>query len=181
MSTFGRVVSKPRAVAWLGAFTLALTLVGCGGGDNSTSPLFTQDAWFSSWGASQNIAEFPAALNDSTARMIVRPSVSGQALRVKLENTHGKAPVSFSGVFIGVAGSGAALVAGTNKPLTFNGRPDVLLAPGAGTYSDPVYFEVKAFERLAVSLNVATASDASSHSLGLTTNYLAPGRRGAEE
>jgi len=178
---FGGLV-KRKVVSFL-VLSAALTgsLVGCGGGDSSSLPLFAQEGWFSSWGASQNIVEFPAALNNSTARMIVRPSVSGRALRVKIENTHGKAPVNFSSIFIGVAGSGAALVAGTNKPLTFNGRSDLQLAPGAGIYSDPVSFEVKAFERLAVSLNVATASDASSHSLGLTTNYLASGLRGGDE
>ena len=177
---FGGYVKRKVVGFLVTAIALTGSVVGCGGG-GSASPLFAQEAWFSSWGASQNIVEFPEALNNSTARMIVRPSVSGRALRVKIENTHGKAPVNFSSVFIGVAGSGAALVTGTNKPLTFNGRSDLQLAPGAGTYSDPVSFEVKAFERLAVSLNVASASDASSHSLGLTTNYLATGLRGGDE
>ena len=99
--------------------------------------------------------------------MIVRPSISGTSLRVKIENTHGKSPVVFSGAFVGVAGSGAAVVAGTNKPLTFSGSRSLTLAPGAGVMSDPVEFSVKAFERLAVSLNITSAVDASSHSLSV--------------
>lgn len=112
--------------------------------------------------------------------MIVRPTVSGNEIRVKIENTHGLAPVNFSGAFIGVAGTGAAVVARTNTPMTFNGKAGVILVPGEGIMSDPVDFPVQAFQRLAVSLNIKSASDASSHSLSLTTNYLAPGLRGAD-
>jgi lysophospholipase L1-like esterase len=158
------------------AASAAVLLGACGGSGEDTVP----GSWFSSWGASQNILEFPPALNGSTARMIVRPSISGTAIRVKIENTHGKAPVNFSGAFIGVAGTGAAVVSGTNKALTFGGRANLTLAPGAGVMSDAVDFPVKAFERLAVSLNIASAADASSHSLSLTTNYLASGLRGED-
>jgi len=162
---------------WVSVFAVVL-MAACGGSDAPVASGGSGGSWFSSWGASQNILEFPAALNNSTARMIVRPSISGTAIRVKIENTHGKAPVTFSGAFIGVAGTGAAVVAGTNKVLTFSGTPSLTLAPGAGVMSDPLDFPVKAFERLYVSLNIASAVDASSHSLSLTTNYLSPGLRG---
>jgi len=157
------------------SFFAILLISGCG--SSSTD----NDAWFSSWGASQNILEFPPALNNSTARMIVRPTISGNAIRVKIENTHGKAPVVFGSAYIGVAGTGASIVTGTNKQMTFNGKIDVTLAPGAGIMSDPVTFPVQAFQRLSVSLNIVSAADASSHSLSLTTNYLAPGTRGLDE
>ena len=88
--------------------------------------------------------------------------------------------MSFSAAFIGVADSGASIVAGTNRKLGFGGRPDVTLAPGAGAWSDPVEMPVKAFARLAVSLDVASASDISIHSLGLVTNYTADGARAAD-
>jgi lysophospholipase L1-like esterase len=67
------------------------------------------------------------------------------------------------------------VVPGTNRALTFNGRPDLTLAAGAGAYGDPIPFPVKAFERLALSLDVTAAGDISTHSLGLTTNYTMPG------
>jgi lysophospholipase L1-like esterase len=119
-------------------------------------------------------------MNDSTVRMMVRPSVSGETLKIKLENTVGMAPVTFSGAFIGEAAGGGAVVAGTNRRLTFGGRPDLTLAPGAGAWSDPLPFAVQARQQLAVSLDVASASDVSTHTLGLTTNYRAPGRRASD-
>src|SRR5205823_2749804 len=135
--------------------------------------------WFSAWTVSHNVRETTPALSNSTVRMIVRPTISGTSVRIKLENTLGQSPAMFSGAFIGVLDSGASLVPGTNTKLTFNGGASLTLAPGAGAWSDSVEFDVKAFQRLAVSLDVVSASDISTHTLGLATNYYAPGSRAA--
>ena len=82
-------------------------------------------------------------MSNSTVRMFVRPTVSGTSVRVKLENTLGQTPVSFSSAFIGVADSGASLVAGSNKRLTFSGRTNLTIAAGEGAWSDPIALEVK--------------------------------------
>ena len=131
--------------------------------------------WFSAWTVAHNIGEVIPDLDNTTVRMIVRPTIGGQALRIKLENTRARTPVTFSAAFVGVADTGAAVVRGTNKRLTFAGASRVTLAPAEGTWSDPVSFDVRAFQRLAVSLDVASASDVSMHTLGLVTNYSAKG------
>jgi lysophospholipase L1-like esterase len=135
--------------------------------------------WFSAWTVSHGARQTTPALSGTTVRMIVRPTISGNHLRVKLENTLGTAPVVFSAAYIGVLDTGAALVAGSNRRLAFSGQAGLSLAPGAGAYSDPVRFSVEAFRRLAVSLDVVSASDISAHALGLTTNYSAAGARAA--
>jgi lysophospholipase L1-like esterase len=136
--------------------------------------------WFSAWTVSQNVRDTSPSLSNSTVRMIVRPTISGSSLRIKLENTLGQSPVTFSEAFVGVLDSGAAVTRGTNKKLTFKGTPNLTLAPGAGAWSDALPFEVKAFQRLVVSLYVDSASDISTHALGLTTNYYASGNRAAD-
>jgi lysophospholipase L1-like esterase len=136
--------------------------------------------WFTAWAVAHNTRLAMPALSGSTVRMIVRPTIAGSHVRVKLENTLGQAAVVFSGAYIGVVDSGAALVAGSNTPLTFNGRAGLTLAPGEGAYSDPVPFHVVAFQRLAVSLDVVSASDISVHVVGLVTNYMASGARAAD-
>ncbi len=136
--------------------------------------------WFSAWTVSHNVRETTPDLSNSTVRMIVRPTISGTSVRIKIETTVGQSPATFSGSCIGVLDSGASLVPGTNTKLTFNGGAGLTLPPGAGAWSDPVEFDVKAFQRLAVSLNVGSASDISTHTLGLATNYYAPGSRAAE-
>jgi lysophospholipase L1-like esterase len=143
--------------------------------------------WFSAWtisighrmGPAFTGANFAPATTGTTVRMVVRPSIAGDEVRVKIENTQATTPVTFSGAFIGVLESGAALVSGSNRRLTFGGRSSLTLAAGAGAYSDAVKFKANAFQRLAVSLDVASATEVSGHQLGLTTNYIAPGPVGA--
>src|SRR5579864_2178161 len=135
--------------------------------------------WFSAWTAAPSFV-LTTSMSGTSARMIVRPTISGNAVRVKLENRFGKSAVVFSAAYIGQVQSGAALVPGSNAPLTFNGKPGLTLAAGAGAYSDPFTFQVVAFMRYAISLDVATATDISGHYLGLVTNYLSMGAHAAD-
>jgi lysophospholipase L1-like esterase len=140
----------------------------------------TEPLWFSAWTAAHNVGEIVPDLTNTTVRMIVRPTISGSSLRIKLENTRAQTPATFSAAFVGVSDTSAAIVPGTNKRLTFRGAPRLTLAPAEGAWSDPVAFDVKAFQRLAVSLDVVSASDVSMHTLGLVTNYFAKGAVAAE-
>ena len=143
--------------------------------------------WFSAWtisighrmGPAFTGANFAPDLTGKTIRMIVRPTISGNAVRVKIENTQATTAVSFSGAFIGAVDSGAALVPFSNKRLTFNRRSSLTLAAGESAMSDSVRFDVDAFQRLAVSLDVVSASEVSGHQLGLVTNYMATGPVGS--
>ncbi len=131
--------------------------------------------WYSAWTAAHGERLTAPATSGTTVRMIVRPTISGQAVRVRLENTRGQAPVAFSGAYIGQVQEGAALVPGSNTRLTFGGQTGVMLAAGAEVVSDPAPFTVSAFTLYAVSLDVTSASDISAHSLGLVTNYMTAG------
>jgi lysophospholipase L1-like esterase len=133
--------------------------------------------WFSAWTVAHNVRETTPILSRHTVRMIVRPAISGSSLRIKFENTMGQSRATFSSAFVGVLDSGASVVPGTNTVLTFSGDTSFGLEPGAGMWSDPVRFDVKAFQGLVVSLDVASAFDISTHTLGLTTNYYVPGSR----
>jgi len=147
---------------------------------NDASAQGRQPRWLAAWTVSQNARQTMPELSNSSVRMFVRPAASGRSVRIKLENTLGQTPVTFSTAFIGIAADGAAVVAGTNKKLTFSGRNDLTLAPGAGAWSDPVALDVTAFQRLAVSLDVADAADISAHTLGLVTNYYGQGSHAAD-
>ena len=139
-----------------------------------------QNNWFTAWsisighrmGPAFSGANFAPDVSHSTLRMVVRPTISGEAVRVRLENTQAQTAVTFSAAFIGGLASGAALVPGTNRQLTFNGKASLTLAAGASAWSDPVSFKVEAFNRLVVSLDVVSAVEISGHQLGLTTNYI---------
>jgi lysophospholipase L1-like esterase len=135
--------------------------------------------WYSAWTAPQ-IDRIATSLSGHSVRMIVRPTLSGSAVRVKIENVVGIEPVTFSAAYIGKVQSGAALVPGSSTQLTFSGLPGLTLDAGKGVYSDPVTFPISAFTRYAVSLDVTTSSDISGHEYGLVTNYVAAGAHAAD-
>jgi hypothetical protein len=55
--------------------------------------------------------------------MIVRPTLDGTGVRIRLENTVSTTPVAFSAAYIGVQDRKARVTPGAHRALTFNGRP----------------------------------------------------------
>lgn len=105
--------------------------------------------WVSTWGASQQIPEpqnalAPDYLRDATVRQIFHVSLGGPRVRVHLSNAFGIVPLRFTSVHIArpVSSGSSAIEPGSDKPLTFDGKPDVTIPPGAEYVSDPIDFSV---------------------------------------
>lgn len=139
--------------------------------------------WVASWGASQQIPEpqnaLPAAdLRDATVRQIFHLSVGGTALRVHISNAFGTTALHVIAVHIARPLSPAApdIDPATDKALTFNGRADVTIPPGAEMISDPVMMPVAPLSNVAVSfyLEVPPAVE-TSHPGSRATSYFAHG------
>jgi lysophospholipase L1-like esterase len=143
-------------------------------------PQSGEGGWFSAWAAAHNVGRGVEALSGGSVRLIVRPTLSGQSLRVKLSNIRGSAPAVFSAAYVGATATGASVVTGTNRRLTFSGAANLTLAPDAMVWSDPLPFDVKAFEPLTVSLDIVSASDVSMDTLSLVMNYRAAGAHAAD-
>lgn len=96
--------------------------------------------WATSWVAPGQVL-VPGATGvgrDQTARLMVRPSVWGTRARLRFSNAFGTAPLTIDGVYAGVQAGGAALVPGSNRPVTFAGKKTLTVAPGGQAWSDPV-------------------------------------------
>ena len=158
----------------------------------------TAPHWVAAWAASAHgpyPAGFPAAqpelkfafpdagrgARDQSFRLIVRPDVWGSQARIRLSNAFGTKPATFDGVYLGLQNSGAAVLAGTNRPVTFAGQPSVTIAPGADAVSDPVSLPfvkdpadpMLVGRRLSVSFHVAGESGPMTwHAKAMTTSYL---------
>jgi lysophospholipase L1-like esterase len=132
-----------------------------------------------------------AGARDQTFRLMVRPDLWGRHARIRLSNAFGTKAVTFDGVYLGLQWGSAALVRGSNRPVTFSGKPSVTVAPGGSVWSDPVALPFAqrpddlAGRRLAVSFHIPGDSGPMSwHAKALTTSYVtAPGAgaRGALE
>jgi lysophospholipase L1-like esterase len=122
-----------------------------------------------------------AGFTDQTIRDIVWTSAGGHTARIRLSNRFGAQPVTFGQVDIGISAGGAAVVPGTNRRVTFGGRPSVTIAPGAAAVSDPVRMTVPAETDLAVSLYTrGSTGPATYHSDAQQVNYVStPGDHAA--
>ncbi len=124
-----------------------------------------------------------AGAQDQTFRLMVRPDLWSRQARLRLSNAFGTRPVTFDGVYAGLQWGSAALVHGSNHPVTFGGKASITVPPGSSAWSDPVALPFArnvddlAGRRLAVSFHIAGDSGPMTwHAKALTTSYVtAPG------
>ncbi|GAB2607314.1 SGNH/GDSL hydrolase family protein [Kribbella endophytica] len=122
------------------------------------------------WGAADDIAG--GTLNDVTVRNILRTSIGGSDLRIRLSNANGDQPLVFDSVYVGKQQAGAAVVPGSSRRLTFSGKTTVRIPPGAMAVSDPLPGKVGAQQSLTVSAHVSgTSGIITAHNRAMQHSY----------
>jgi lysophospholipase L1-like esterase len=114
------------------------------------------------------------SFTDQTLRMVVTPSTAGSAVRVRFGNRFGVAPVAVQSASLATRADGASAVAGTLRPLTFDGVASATIPPLGELVSDPLYVDVDAFRDLLVSLHVAGPAVLDHHQWAIGAEYAAP-------
>jgi len=131
------------------------------------------DRWITAWSTSQNELGMNAVSN-TTVRMIARVTISGDAVRIRLDNTFGGVPLSIGKAYVGQRIQGAALAPGSNRQVSFNTSASVIVPAGGSVTSDPVRMNVLAQQDLAVSLHIPDAGvRPSQHGGAQVTSYVA--------
>ena len=133
------------------------------------------DGWSSTWSVAYEGAggAFPA---QTTARQIVHTSIGGTAARVRLSNTFNSQPLTLTDFHLAQRASGPAIVAATDRPVTFAGHTSVTIPPGGQAVSDPVAFVVAPESDVAVSFFVPVLTqNVASHQFAFENQYLADG------
>ncbi|MFJ8083590.1 GDSL-type esterase/lipase family protein [Streptomyces sp. NPDC096205] len=98
---------------------------------------------------------FPSrAFAEQTVRQIVRLAGGGEAVRVRLSNRFGRQPLTVGAARWARRTEGHGIDPATSVPLTFDGRADLVLAPGEEAVSDPVPGAVAAGDEFALSLHL---------------------------
>jgi lysophospholipase L1-like esterase len=139
---------------------------------SSTGFAQTADSgWVTAWGTSQQ-GQGQTAIGNATVRMIARATLPGDSVRIRLDNTFGTTPVTFSHATVAPRVRGAA-VAPLIKTLSFAGKNSVTIPAGGSVESDPAAIQVDAQQDLAVSLFVAEGNvRPSQHNNAVVTSYL---------
>ncbi len=120
------------------------------------------DHWVGTWAASAQDVEkqlqppTPPGLADVTLRQVVRVSIGGPRLRVRFSNAFGahNDGLKITAARIAVSAGGSAIKPGTDKPLTFDGQPSVMIPAGVLMVSDPVDFDLAPGSDLVVTIHV---------------------------
>ncbi|HYC96863.1 SGNH/GDSL hydrolase family protein [Brevundimonas sp.] len=123
--------------------------------------------WVAAWSMSPDRPG--PALEPSTIRQVVRTTVGGSAVRVRLSNLLGVGAQQIGPVRVQV---------GEGMPLTvaFGGQPIVTIPQGADVLSDPVPLAVQPLQDITVRLYLPTGSAAATlHGVGLQTAVIARG------
>ncbi|GAB3946331.1 SGNH/GDSL hydrolase family protein [Kribbella albertanoniae] len=169
-----------RAVALTAALTLAgSTLAGAsyGGGGQHANP------WVGTWATAVTHGNAAGSTNlgltDQSVRLVVRPSVGGDKIRIRLSNIYGEKTVTV----------GAATVAKPNKAtpelsdidpntlrtLTFSGSGTASMVKGSELLSDPLQFELGNLDDLVVSLYFPVNTGPTTfHGSSLQENFVGP-------
>jgi hypothetical protein len=104
---------------------------------------------------------------------IVHTSIGGDLVRVQLSNTFGVQPITLGEVHIALRSKAAAIVPGSDRILTFSGKPSITMPPGAIILSDPTKLHIHPFTDLAISIYLPYPTDATTiHSVALQDNYI---------
>ena len=130
--------------------------------------------WVAAWGSSmQSASPGNWTVTNATVRLLARSTISGEQVRVRLENTFGDDPLTIGAASLAFQSNGPALVVGSSRPLRFDGADTVTIPAGESVVSDAVSLAVQAEQRLAVSLHLpGTGVRSSVHGNGLTTSYV---------
>jgi len=133
--------------------------------------------WVGTWAAAPAPAEGVVGFNNHTLRMNPRISLGGERLRVRISNAYGLRPLTIGGARVALRDKGPAIVAGTDRKLSFGGSDGAVVAAGAVLFSDPVELNAPALGDLAVSIYLPgeiLANFAITGRYARQTNYISP-------
>jgi lysophospholipase L1-like esterase len=173
----GIIVTGKHTYSALFALLVSVTL----GGLSMAQTPAPDGHWVSAWTTSLFFAAplpgLPAEppITDKTVRVVVRPTIGGQSLRVRFSNEFGTAPLTIAAAHIALTdGQDSRIQPATDQVLTFSGSPRIIIPAGAPVFSDPVEIAIQPFAEVSVSFYLpGTVEAASSHPQSLHDSYFA--------
>ncbi len=146
-------------------------------------PAHAETRWVGSWASAQMAPDAKNSLDPqdypgATLRQVIRLSIGGDSVRVRLSNAFGTQPLTLTAAHLAVSAdlATAKIDPKTDRSLTFSGRTEVTIPAGADYWSDPVSLKVAPLTSLAVSLRYAAAPNVQTgHPGSRATSYILAG------
>lgn len=142
--------------------------------------------WVGTWSAAPYLVEaanMPPSpgLTNNTLRQVVRVSIGGDTLRLKLTNVNNNTAVVLKAVNIAISSGNGAIQASTLKALRFQGNAGATMAAGASVTSDPLAFALAPDAQVAITiLYGATSPNMTGHVGSRTNSYIVSGDKSTD-
>ena len=137
--------------------------------------------WVGTWGDSPQLTETrnlppTPGLTSNTLRQVVHVSIGAGKLRARFSNAFGTTPVTMNSAHIALSAGASVIRPETDKPLTFQGKPDVMIPAGDSVISDAIDFNLAPLCDVALTICFGGTSEAvTGHPGSRTTSFLEAG------
>ena len=146
--------------------------------------------WVATWATATEFTgkgDMPKSgtLTEKAIRQIVHVSIGGKTMRLHLSNEYSKEAVEIKSVFVAdivenadtkTEDIGIAIEPKTARYLKFGGKKTITIAGGETAVSDPLNYDLKPLQRLAITISYGrTPVNATSHRGSRTTSYIIKG------
>jgi lysophospholipase L1-like esterase len=124
--------------------------------------------WVTAWSTAVHAPlPFPGlppspVFENQTIRMVVRPTIGGERLRIRFSNAFGTTSLKIGAAHAALSSKVSAIVPKSDHALTFGGNASVTVPPGAPVLSDPIELRVLPLSELAVSIYLPEKTESSS-------------------
>lgn len=141
----------------------------------------TAQSWVGTWAtAPQTVVKsfmpYNNNMSNRSVRQIVKVSIGGETIRLKLSNIYSTEPVEIRSVYIAHAKDSFAIDPKTAKYLKFGDKYKVTIPAGKSVTSDALKFGLKNLERVAITINYTSAPSVPTVHMGSrTTSYIMKG------
>jgi len=134
------------------AFAAALTA--------DTGVAFAQPHWVGTWSTPQQVPEpnnaLPAhSLDNATLRQLVRISIGGSVIRIRVSNAFGTSPLRIDSVHVAraITPGSSRIDPASDRTVIYSGQRDIVIPAGAEYLSDPIPMQLAPLTTLAVSMH----------------------------
>ena len=145
-----------------------------------------EEHWVGTWAtAPQNVVKSYMPYNNNmtnrSVRQVVKVSIGGSAIRLKLTNELSTEPLEIRSVYIATALDSCDIVEKSAKYLQFGKKYKVTIPAGKAVWSDALKFNLKPLQRVAITINYTKApANPTVHMGSRTTTYILRGVTNAQ-
>ncbi len=137
--------------------------------------------WVGTWATApqtvvRSFMPYNNCMTNRSVRQVVKVSIGGNVIRLKLSNIYSMQPVEIRSIYIAHAKDSFAIDAKTAQYFKFGNSYKTIIPAGKQIVSDALKFKLRSLERVAITINYTSAPEIPTVHMGSrTTSYIMKG------